>query len=432
MRNNENWWRTSILPSLKVATPEDLRNLYREAWADPDTGPLVKVAFAKIEDRPNDSAIIMIWNHAVLDNMAANLFFEDFITAIEKKLKAQDVQSARGHSPFKAYAEKYYLHRTGSTGKEVVAWHVTRLRGISGFKDALWPEQRAPGWFKGADSGWKNSDGTIGDPALRIPLDKEGGCCGLDGLTRTVKAPGLAALREQHRIQPYVILKAAVALFNVHRTGLSTALFANLEAARYWPFTSDWTPSEQEKSLPNPLNVAGPMFEVVVNRIDLSDETEAVLSFLKRVQKDQLELSEHSHVPLFELLTALTPEDAAMVREVMDRQIWNWPAGIQVQAQTASSSFSSSTDQSEEPKFKKLTRAAYDDVGLAWTCGLWDKETFYLNASYDDCQLAKVEVEEVLGEVLGAARWLVGHLGCEVGECVFEGSEVGGLIASLE
>jgi len=161
MRDNENWWHASVLPSLKVETAEELSNLYRDEWADPNSGPLVKVAFASIGDQSNDSAIIMIWNHAVLDNIAANLFFEDFITAVEKKLGPQDVQSAFGHSSFKRYAEKYYLHKGGPSAKETISWHVSRLRGISELgKTALWPKQRAPAWFKGADLGWKNKDGS--------------------------------------------------------------------------------------------------------------------------------------------------------------------------------------------------------------------------------------------------------------------------------
>ncbi|KAH8594515.1 hypothetical protein B0O99DRAFT_483605, partial [Bisporella sp. PMI_857] len=400
MRDNDSWWNCALLQNLTVPTPEDLRSTFVDEWADPDTTPLVRLAICRIESNPQDTGIILVWNHAVLDNIAANLFFEDFITAVEKKLSLEDIASAPGHTPFKVYAEKYHLHKSGSAAKEIIDWHVNRLTGISSLKTALWPKQKAPGWFKGTDAGWKNADGRPGDSSLRQPLDPERERFGLDGLTRTAKAPGLVALREQHGIPPYVVLKAAVVLFNIHRTGGSTAIFANLEAARYWPFVADWA-AGKEQELPNPLNVAGPMFEVVINRIDVADKSEAALSFLKRIQQNQMELSANSHVPLFELLKALPPEDAEVVREATDRQIWNWPAGIQAQAQAASSGATE-----KQPGLEKLTRAAYDDVGLAWTCGLWDQETFYLNASYDDCQLGKKDAFEALGEVLSAASWL--------------------------
>ena len=43
---------------------------------------------------------------------------------------------------------------------------------------------------------------------------------------------------------------------------------------------------------------------------------------------------------------------------------------------------------------------AYDDIGFAWTCGLWDPQTLYVNANYDDCQLFKAEAMRTLEEVL--------------------------------
>lgn len=423
IRPIDSWWKASVLPDITVPTPDDLRQTYVDEWADADTGLLVRVAFARIESTPNDTGMVFLANHAVFDNMSGNLLFEDLITALKKKLTPESITPTLGHSSFKQYADQYYLKRERAGAKAAIKWHVDRLSGISSLKGALWPKQRAPGWFKGADQGWKNDDGSLGDPTLRTPLDPENDRFGLDGLTRSVYAPGLALLRERHNIKPYAVLKAAVALFNTHTTGYPTALFANLEAARYWP----WISEDEQKALPNPLGIAGPMFEVVVNRIDTTNKSETVLNFLARIQDDQEQLSKNSHVPLFDLLAALPSDDAEVVREIMDRQIWNWPAIIQSHAQPAPSQI----DNKERISFTKLTRAAYDDVGLAWTCGLWDKETFYLNASYDDCQLSKNDAFKALGEVLSAATWLVGNLENTLGEVVFEG-DVGGLIPSLE
>lgn len=440
IRDNEEWWSCSTSQNITVSDPEELRHTIIDHWATPEAGPLIRAGFANISSRPQDSALIFIGNHGVFDNISTNLFFDDLATAIKNKLSTEDISWAPGHTAFKDYADTYHLHRKGPAAMEAVDFHANRLKGIGALNQALWPQQRAPGWFKGTDLGWKDADGKPGDPEKRKPLDPEDTeRFGLDGLTRTAKVSGLPALREKHGILPHVILKAAVTLFNIHRTGSSTALFANLEAARHWPFTADWAPDNQR--LPNPLIIAGPTFEVVVNRIEVSDKNESVLTFLQRIQKEQTELSANSHVPLRELLNSpsLTTEDVAIIREIMIRQIWNWPAGIQTQAQQANTSSTKKEDDedttSRPVSLEKLTRAAYDDVGLAWTCGLWDKETLYLNASYDDCQLSKDEVFVALGEVLSVAVWLVQSAECSsVGNAVFDMGEefVGGLIASLE
>lgn len=442
LRDNEAWWNCSTFPNITVTDPEELREVLVEEWADPETGPLIKAGFANIKNNPQDAALVFIGNHAVFDNISAGLFFDDLSTVLQKKLSPQDNARSPGHASYKDYADAYHLHRRGPAAIEAVSFHTNRLKGVGALQHTLWPRQRAPGWFKGTDSGWKDLDGNLGEPKQRKPLDTEDtGRFGLDGLSRTAKVPGLPGLREKHGILPHVILKAAVTLFNTHRTGSSTALFANLEAARTWPFTSDWTTTNQH--LPNPLNIAGPTFELVVNRIEVSDKDEPVLKFLQRIQKDQTELSANSHVPLRELFNSpsLFAEDVAVIREVMTRQIWNWPSGIQTQAQTHQASAASSSPNSigvdgGNVSFEKLARVAYDDVCLAWTCGLWDKETLYLNASYDDCQLSKDEAFVALGEVLSVAVWLVqsAENSGVVGNAVFEMGEevVGGLIDSLE
>lgn len=436
LRDNEAWWSCSTFQNLRVSDTEELRHTLIDEWADPETGPLIKVAFANIRNNPQDTALIFIGNHGVFDNISINLFFEDLTTAIKNKLSPENIGKTPGHTAFKDYADTYHLHRRGSAAMEAITFHANRLKGVGALKPALWPQQRAPGWFKGTASGWKDVDGKPGDPTKRKPLDSEDtGRFGVHGLTRTVTVPALPALREKHEIPPHVVLKAAVTLFNVHRTGSSTALFANLEAARHWPFTADWASENQHLS--NPLNITGPTLELVVNRIEVADKNEPVLTFLQRIHKDQTDLSSNSHVPLRELLNSpsLSPEDVAVIREIMYRQVWNWLAGLQTQAQQETSTppppSTNENTNSQPVSLELFTRAAYGDVGIAWTCGLWDKETLYLNASYDDCQLSKDEVFTAMGEVLSVASWLVQSAkNSRVGDAVFELGEgvVGGLI----
>ncbi|KAK2763110.1 NRPS [Arachnomyces sp. PD_36] len=430
LRGTNAWWSCSTFPNLTVSTPEELRSTLINEWADSQAGPLIRAGFVNIKSNPQDSALIFLGNHGVFDILSGGLFLEDLTTAVKNKLSLVDVGVTSGHTPFKDYADVYHLNRTGPAAQEAIDFHANRLKGVGKLTSALWPNQRAPGWFQGTDSRWRDADGNPGDPDQRTPVNEnDDRNLGLDGLTRTVEVPGLPALREKYGIPPHIIFKAAVTLFNVHRTGSSTALFTNVEAARHWPFTSDWASENQE--LPNPLNIAGPTVEFVVNRIEVPDNDESVLSFLQRIHKDQIELSANSHVPLRELFNSpsLSQDDVSVIREVMNRQLWNWPASIQSETQASTSppaqtDTNENTAQQQPPSLETLTGSAYDDVGVAWMCGLQNQETFYLNASYDDCQLSKDEVYAAMGEVLSVAAWLVQTAeGSSVGDAIFDMAE---------
>lgn len=146
------------------------------------------------------------------------------------------------------------------------------------------------------------------------------------------------------------------------------------------------------------LSIAGPPFHVVINRIEITDPDEKVVHLLRLVQV--LFLSRYCQAPLFEIQRALSPEDVKVMDEAVLHQGYNWAPGIQ----SAASERNQSTEQS--PALVKFQRITYDDIGFAWKCGLWDPQTLYVNASYDDCQLSKVEVMRALEEVLCTGVWL--------------------------
>ncbi|KAF2192410.1 acetyl-CoA synthetase-like protein [Zopfia rhizophila CBS 207.26] len=425
LRPNENYWNCSTTTNLKVNTPDDLRSTFVGEWADSLSGPLIRIAFVSIQE-PSGSAFILLGNHAAFDNFSMDLLFSDLQTALEHNLSAENILQAPGHAHFKHFAEKYYIYRTKSSALEAATFHANRLRGIREHVESLWPKPRAPGCFKGCDTGWTHPDGLPGNPSLRRPLDPPGNRHGLDGLTRTAPVKHLKAMRSQYGILPHVILKVAVALFNMSRTNTCTALFANVEAGRTWPFTKDWL--NNGEVLPNPLSIAGPMFQVVVNRISLDASNERVIDMLKKMQEEQALLSKHSQAPLFEIQKQLSEEDVQVMNEAMTRQGYNWAPGIQ------SGGSERGAQREKPPALVQFNRQAFDDIGLAWTCGLLDPETFYLNASYDDCQLSKAEAHRAIEEVLCAAVWLSNPENVDKGvnECRFEGVEVSGWIKSLE
>lgn len=62
----------------------------------------------------------------------------------------------------------------------------------------------------------------------------------MDGLRRTAPTLHLKEMKAAHGILPHSILKVAVPLFNMARTDINAALFANVEAGHSWPFVKDW------------------------------------------------------------------------------------------------------------------------------------------------------------------------------------------------
>ena len=125
----------------------------------------------------------------------------------------------------------------------------------------------APGWFEGDDYGWIHSEDQ------------------------------LAAI---HGIPTHIVMKAACIFFNVDRTGQDQAIFVQNEAARSWPIQSGMS----DKYLPNPMNIAGPTYEIVIFRTHV-DANETVQSFLKRVQAEQKETVHGIHAPFRQIQKAL-------------------------------------------------------------------------------------------------------------------------------
>ena len=126
-----------------------------------------------------------------------------------------------------------------------------------------------------------------------------------DGLDYGFDAPGLLDLNAHHPgIIAAVVLKAAMALVDVGRTGYTHALFNNFEAARTrFPFIprslEALNPEAYEAS-----DVNGPVMQGVCNLVEVPRYQTAIV-LLKSMQAEQLELTKHAHAPLRRIINAL-------------------------------------------------------------------------------------------------------------------------------
>lgn len=227
--------------------------------------------------------------------------------------------SLQSHASYQLWSESYFSFQSSPQARSSIAWHAGYLHGIG---------DHIP------NSQWPRTSG-------RKPFDPTGKGYG-PGVRHQFTSPSLAELRRKHpHISMPVVVKAALALFNIRKTGDSHAVFSNVQAGRTaWPFLppafshhGPWNYFDEA------TDVAGPLLQSVTNFIRKKDE-ETVLEFLSRLQSDQDNLTEHAHAPWPAIENALDiPVDArtkqqshrGLMRKVFTTQIFNWIPGMGAQ-----------------------------------------------------------------------------------------------------
>jgi hypothetical protein len=269
---------------------------------------MVQATIAHSSTSPTTSTLIITYNHSVFDAMSMVPWIRDLdllMSDPETKLLAS--------TPFKLFADMQHSHADSMPATLDVQYFVNRFSGISNQTKAFWPPQKVPGWMiaNDADSTDRVSRTLARDgrKAIRYPR-----------VVTKNKVPHMVALKEKG-IQPVIVVKTAIALFNVMQTGQEYAFFNNLDAGRSWPFMPSWIP------LPPAMSIDGPTMEWTGNVVHVSP-TETVGSLLQRMVVDQEELSSHAHAPLFRVLDGLGNE-GPFVMDAFVRQAFNWDISLQ-------------------------------------------------------------------------------------------------------
>lgn len=223
----------------------------------------------------------------VHDASSMRLFYEDLNLALSDSSK-----ELRPHIDYKAWADSYIALRDSPAATASVSYHMKRLSGLHLHKQALYP------------------------PA---PIPRQAITESPDRLDYGFDAPGLSDLKTSHPgIIAAVILKAALCLVNVSRTGYTHALLNNFEAARTrFPFV----PASLEALNPEGYeasDVNGPVMQGVCNLVEVP-HSETAIALLKRMQAEQTELTKHAHAPLRRVIDTLNASGTGagdMVRDV--------------------------------------------------------------------------------------------------------------------
>ena len=216
-----------------------------------------------------------------------------------------------------------------------------------------------------------------------------------DGLDYGVDAPGLLDLKKSHpKIIAAVVLKAAMALVNVNRTGYTHALFNNFEAVRTrFPFI----PASLEALNPEAYeaaNVNGPVMEGVCNLVEVP-RTETAISLLERIQAKQAQLTKHAHAPLRRVIEALNANGSGagdMMVETHRTQFLTWIPGF----------------LGDYKRIRVAQIAIRVVVGLVFVAGLGGPTatTYMISMRWDVANFSRQKTQEFVEDVKSALLWL--------------------------
>lgn len=320
----------------------------------------------------NSAAFVMYLHHSVHDASSMRLVLED----LNKALAAPD-RPLQPHVPFQTWADIYHSLRTSPRATIEVNWHVQRLADLHLHRKALYPPAKVP------------RQATTADP---------------DGLDYGFDAPQLLNLKKHHpQITASVVLKAAMALVNITRTQHTHALFNNFEAARstlpFWPNTLHHLSTNGTTSISDldASDVAGPTMNAVTNLIPVH-RSESALSFLSRLQNDQLQLTKHAHAPwrrIMSGLDALHPGENAgdMLPETHQTQFLTWVPGF----------------LGDYEKIRVAQIAIRAALGLVFVAGLGGPQatTYMISLRWDVANYSMEETEAFVKDVEKAVMWLL-------------------------
>lgn len=365
------------------ALAEVPNNLPRPDWVT-FPGPLYRAILFDVEET-GGAGVVISANHAIIDASLAHVIQEDLDRALAVMVKSSAATAAEilsqlhPHVDYKPWADSYFNLRTSVEARAATKWHVKRLRSLAEHvkAGALFPAKPATHLTERRLA--------VGPGAVRFSFD----------------VPDIQRLRREHpHITAAVVVKAAVALVNVKRTGCKAAVFGNLEAARRdFPFLSKAT-IEQAGGRFEATDVSGPAYQMVFNVVEVDRSAkETVLAFLGRMQEDQTLLTRYSAAPLREVMKGLdeaSPGAGDLLPRIIDTQHFNWVPGL------------GTTGTDPQQHVKMLAAVHKATTGIIFAAGLGGKEnqTVFLNVTGDGEYIGKDEAAKLGEEVQAVTRWL--------------------------
>ncbi|POR32185.1 Nonribosomal peptide synthetase-like protein [Tolypocladium paradoxum] len=320
----------------------------------------------------------MTYNHSIMDAVFLLQWHRDLCHLIS----GVDERTGPVRSSYGLFADLYNQYQDSLPAQESVSFHVGRLRGVSRFRQALWPPQRAPGWMISNDETSPHAQARrqVREQVWDGTWDKRASEFRYPRRSRVVCLPQLSALRKDCGVDPAMFARCAVTVFNVLQTGSSCALFNSWESGRAWPFVPGWI----QRHLPPPMSVDGPTVERILNMVEVS-RSETVREFFKRMMLEYAQVSRHEHAPWDKVVRELRDE-GPVATDASFRQSFVWDVSM---------GMSLSQDYREDNEvLDPVSRHDWADFGLCWNMFVVSKDNIFFIVSWDTAQMNVDEVEQ--------------------------------------
>lgn len=393
---------TSMLPLIIKMVEVPNNTALNELTQDDSTGAFypslcTQVLIVTVRDSGKVS-LVVTYSHAIFDVLSIQPFHGDLDYLIS--MPEPSLSALVPSTPFKLFADLYHDYTDSVPAKRSVRAAAHRLRGISKAQSALWPRQKAPGWFVGTDAAVLRPMREL-RARVREQVWAQSGRCWNEATAREfrypraarmVNLPSLQKLRAEKGIEPQTVAVAALAVLNAQKTGESFAVFNTVDHGRTWPFVPSW----MESLLPPAMSVDGPMAEWLLNmvRVDLMGrQGETVGQFLSRIQQEQELASAHAHAPWDKVLEALGPDEAEVAKDAARRQTFVWDVTLQMMR-----------GPNDFASLKPAARYDWPDCGLYWNCCTVEQDNMFVIASWDTAQMNDEEVQQCCDEYAQALR----------------------------
>jgi acyl-CoA synthetase (AMP-forming)/AMP-acid ligase II len=309
-----------IIQSIELPTEQATQEFLNEELSTLPSPSMFNGTIIRCVDS-NKYYLSLTFNHSIVDAMSLWQFQRNLDDALYDK-NALTPQ----HTPYSLWADLFHKNQDNHPAQKAVSFHAQRLRGLSRFKDALWPKQRAPGWMISSDASSALSEER--SKVRNQVWDGQWEACSLDfrfpRRARVVRLPSLTTLQSQHNVPPELLTRCALVVFNLLETGSAYAIFNSWQSGRSWPFIPEW----MQAQLPPPMSIDGPTAEWRLNMYS-ANSRETVLDFLHRIQQEESVMEEHDHAPWGKIKERLG-EEGAVAEDASFRQSFIWDVTLGV------------------------------------------------------------------------------------------------------
>ncbi|KAK4090764.1 hypothetical protein Purlil1_4900 [Purpureocillium lilacinum] len=341
----------------------------------------------------NQCLVSMTYSHSVMDAMFLLQWHKDLANLISGKAQTQSMRT-----PYTLFADLHNNYQDSLAAQKAVQFHVKRLRGISRLEPSLWPYRQVnvPGWMISNDQGschaqarQKARELAWGYGGAWKEHEKE---FRYPHLSRVVSLPDLAVLRETCGIEPSILARCAVILFNLGETHSRFAVYSSWEGGRSWPFVPDW----MQGCLPPPMSVDGPTVERVLNMVEV-DHYDTVREFFAKMETNYEETIRHQHAPWGGILKELK-EEAPFVVDAAFRQSFVWDVSL---------GMSFSPNYREEKRasiLEPVSRHDWPDFGFCWNMFNVTDDSILFIASWDTSHITAHEANRYCDDMASLLR----------------------------